>query len=33
VVELPKKETLMAYISRSCDLPRDEISKKGNVDG
>jgi hypothetical protein len=26
----PKKEILMAYISRSCDLDKNRITQKGN---
>jgi hypothetical protein len=31
VIGLPKKEILMAYIIRSCDLSQDGISKNGNL--
>jgi hypothetical protein len=31
--ENPKKEILMDYIRRSCDLLGDGDSKKGNFDG
>jgi hypothetical protein len=27
----PKKEILMAYISRSCDLDKNRITQKGNL--
>jgi hypothetical protein len=29
----PKKEILMGYVSKSCDLLGGGISKKGNFDG
>jgi hypothetical protein len=32
-LKLPKKEILMAYISRSCDLFRDGDSKNRKFDG
>jgi hypothetical protein len=28
---IPKKEILMAYVSRSCDPPKVRISKNANI--